>query len=81
MMGFEKAGWLLASGNLAVFAVICAITVSNPLRRLPKKWPHPLPSLHLQDFTPSVAVLPALQRSAVTIWNMQGLPIPSLETE
>ena len=26
MIGFEKAGWLLAYGNLAVFAVICAIT-------------------------------------------------------
>jgi hypothetical protein len=27
MAGFEKSGWYLAIGNVAVFAIVCAITL------------------------------------------------------
>jgi hypothetical protein len=27
MIGFERAGWLLAYGNFAVFAIVCGITL------------------------------------------------------
>jgi hypothetical protein len=27
MLGFERAGWQLVWGNIAVFAIVCAITL------------------------------------------------------
>jgi hypothetical protein len=27
MTGIEKAGWNLACGNLAIFAIVCAVTL------------------------------------------------------